>query len=300
MKAAIGISVLAAMVLMTASAGAEDPIGRLSLGGSVGYSSYALSKVNDRINGPGNEFLEEVHLPGLTGMDPIDFGWTFWADVKYQLPFFRSFFVTGGYGVSSGNSDSPDMDNKLTVEVSQEALHVRLLYVPPIRIQEDTRLFVGGGPLIITNQEVRVTQVNRSNLQLSEQWTEEIFYAGDGLGFQFGVVGEYMMQDRLTFSVDLGYRVATVDYSDWSPRNNVKITLPASAVQERQDRLHYEDTYGGHAFLDWEQTVLKGSQDPRAQEYGPHYEQMVPLGTNDLDIDMSGFQIHFGLRLYLF
>jgi len=231
MKAVVGLCVLAALALVPAPGWAEDPIGRFSLGGSVGYSSYGLGDVNERISGVGNRYLEVEHVPPLTGLEKITFGWTFWGDLKTELPFLDGFFVSGGYGVSSGNTESPDMDNKLRVAVSQEAFHVRLLYVPPWRFHEDTRLFVGGGPLIITKQEVRVTQENRSVLE--EPWTEEISYEGTGLGWQFGVIAEYMIQDRLSLAMDLGYRLANISYSDdWSARQNVSMDYPPRPMRK--------------------------------------------------------------------
>ncbi|MFH1144832.1 MAG: outer membrane beta-barrel protein [Candidatus Eisenbacteria bacterium] len=296
MKAAIGLGVVAALCVLPSSGRAEDPIGRISLGGSAGLSTYGLADVNDRIADAGNRFLEVDHLPPLKGLETIDIGWTFWSDVKIAVPFLSSFFISGGYGVSSGGVDSPDMDNKIEVSASQKAMHVRLLYTPPFRIQEDTRLFVGGGPLIITEQKVRATQMNRSNMD--EPWTEEIVYKADGIGWTFGLGAEYMVQDRMTLALDLGYRLADLKYSSWSAWENVKLTLPETAVQNEVDRLHYEDSYPGHAFLDWEATVANGAADEYATQYGPHREQLVPLTPEDLRLDLSGFQIQLGLRFY--
>jgi len=296
MKAAGWLGLGVALLVLVASARADDPIGRISLGASTGYASYALGDVNDRISGVGNQFLTVEHVPILTGMDEVKFGWDFLADLKVPVPYLESFFVSGGYGVSSGGKQSPDMDNKLNIDVSQECFHVRLLYTPPFRLQEDVRFFVGGGPLIITNQEVKITQTNRTHIE--EQWSEELTYSGDGLGWQFGIAAEYMVQDHMTVAVDIAYRIADVEYSNWTARDNVTLTPPPTADPEERERLHYEDTYIGHAFLDWEETLANGATDPNSTTFGPHLDQLVPLGPQDIHIDMSGMRIHFGLRFY--
>ena len=296
MKAARWLGFGVALVTLVASARADDPIGRFSLGASTGFATYALGDVNDRIRGEGNEFLEVTHLPPLTGLDKITQGWDFWADLKIPVPYFRSFFISGGYGISSGGTESPDMDNKLNVDVSQKAFHIRLLYTPSFRLQKKTRFFIGGGPLIITNQEVKVTQTNRTNMD--EQWTEEVTYKGDGIGWQFGGTAEYMVQDHLTLALDLAYRLADVEYGDWNARENVSLDYPPSTDDSQLERLHGPDTYVGHAFIDWDETLAQGQQDPDIERIGPHIDELIPVSREDLRIDMSGFRIQLGLRFY--
>jgi len=298
MRAAIWMGVLVLAGSLSAPAWADDPIGRLSLGGSGGFSDYGLADLNDRIEGVGNEFLEEEHRPRLRGLDPLERGWTFWADVKLPVPLLPFFFVSGGYGVSSGKTDGPDVDNVLEVEAAQETFHLRLLYVLPFRFQEDTRLFVGGGPLLIQNQEVSVTQTNRE--VRDEEWTEKITYSGSGLGWQFGVAAEYMIQDRMTLCFDLAYRLADLDYDGWSADEDVEITLPPSAVAEEVDRLHYEDSYPGRLFLDWDETIEKAPPSDRdeLEEFGPNRAYLVPLSKDEFGLDLSGFQIQIGFRFY--
>jgi len=296
MRTICWLGVAMALTLSGAAAWAEDPIGRISLGGSAGFSSFALADVNDRILNEGNHFLKEEHMPRLRTLDDIDFGWTFWGDLKIPVPFLDAFFLSGGYGFSTGKTESPDMDNKIEVEVRQEAYHVRLLYTPPFRFHEDVRLFVGGGPLIVTSQELTATQTNRSVAE--EEWSEKIVYEGSGIGWQVCLAGEYMLQDHMTLAIDLAYRSAAFDYENWSARESVSLRLPPSAEEAEYERLHLEDSYIGRAFLDWEATLAKGINDDDVPIYGPHYEQLTPLTPDELGIDLTGFQIHIGLRFY--
>ena len=141
MKVAVWVAAILAVLFVVPSTFAEDPIGRVSLGGSGGLSTYLLSDVNDRIS-IGNDWLREK---GWTTVDQLGQGWTFWADLKIPVPMVDDFFVTGGYGVSSGSAGGLDYNELITSEVSQEAYHVRLLYVLPFRPQEDVRLFSVAG-----------------------------------------------------------------------------------------------------------------------------------------------------------
>jgi hypothetical protein len=296
MRAAFWLGAAVLALGLSTAAWAADPIGRISFGGSGGISGFALGDVNDRIQNAGNRFLEVTHQPPLRGLDRLSYGWTFWADVKMPVPMLRSFYLTGGYGVSSGGTQGPDVDNILTVDAKQTAYHMRLLYLVPFRLQQSTRLFVGGGPLFITSQKVIAKQENRSTL--NEEWTEEIFYEGSGLGWQAGLVTEYMIQDHMTLALDLGYRSASLKYDTWTAQDNVTIRVPPTAESEEYNRLHYAESYPGHVFLNWDATVAAGSDDPLLEQFGPHREYLQPLTKDELGLDMSGMTLHIGLRFY--
>lgn len=316
MKVAFGIAAVLA-ILAVGAAHAADPIGRISLGGSAGLSTYALSDVNHRI-AVGNEWLD---TKGWRTLDPIDFGWSFWGDIKAQVPMLEDFFISGGYGVSSGESEGPDSNELLTVGVSQSMMFARLLYVLPYRFHRDVRLFVGGGPLFITKQEVRATHEQRTSGggtggEVHER-IEEVFYKADGVGWQLGVSAEYMVQDRITLALDLGYRWANLDYGDWDEEENVIITdtdpTEFSTGQGPADtslnRLHggypvgnenydlqEDQSYILKSFLDEDKTRM--SEDVHTHHYGPHREYLKGLSKEDLGIDLSGLQVHVGLRFY--
>ncbi|MBM3317876.1 MAG: outer membrane beta-barrel protein [Candidatus Eisenbacteria bacterium] len=289
-----------------APATAEDPIGRISLGGSGGFSSYLLSDLNSRIANQGNHYLSRERgveplqtVSPLKELSPLEFGWTFWADLKVPVPFVDFLFLSGGYGSSSGATEGPDVDDILRIEARQTAFHARLLYVPPFRFQEDTRLFIGGGPLFIRNQEVTASQTNRTNKDA--QWTEEITYSGSGTGWQVGLAAEYMIQDHMTLCVDLGYRFANLQYDSWSPDANVKIRVPMTAETEEYDRLHYRESYPGRVFLNWDATIAAApaTDYERLLQFGPNREYLQALTREQLGLDMSGMMLHIGLRFYL-
>jgi len=305
MRVATWVAV-AALVFAVSAARAEDPIGRISLGGSGGLSTYALSDVNERIDA-GNRFLADER--DWTTVDPLRRGWTFWADLKLPVPMLDFLFVTGGYGVSSGSSTGPDYNELITTSVSQEAYHARVLYLLPFRPQEDTRLFAGGGPLFIQKQEVRTLHTRRSSAggtsgtEMSER-TEEVYFNGQGLGWQFGVAAEYMLQDYMTLAIDLGYRWAGLDQEDWSAERNVIIedTDPAEFIEDGTsglDRLDRDHSYILNSFLDRRATEERELQVAgRLHQYGPHRSHMMPVAPADLGIDLSGLQVHLGVRFY--
>ncbi|MBD3235727.1 MAG: outer membrane beta-barrel protein [Candidatus Eisenbacteria bacterium] len=306
MKVAVPVAATLAVLFLVPSACAEDPIGRISLGGSGGYSTYQLSDVNDRIS-IGNQWLRDQ---GWKTIDELSHGWTFWFDVKIPVPLLSQFFVTGGYGVSSGSAGGLDYNELITVDVSQETYHARLLYVLPFRPQEDVRLFFGGGPLLIQKQEVRASHTRRTSAgggtgQETRERTEEVYYDGDGLGWQVGLAAEYMVQDRLTLAVDLSYRWADVEYGDWSAEENVIIndTDPPEFEQgdTALDRLDWENSYVQRGFLDADKTRENETNslgEGNEHEYGPSRTFLEQVPKDELQIDLSGLQVHIGLRFY--
>lgn len=307
-----GVVSAAVMLFAVAAAHGEDPVGVLSVGGSAGLSGYALGDVNDRIQGPGAAFIRER---GWTPLDPIRFGWTFLGDLKYPVPLTRSFFVSAGFGVSSGSSGGRDYNELLSVDVSQAAYHARLLYALPWRFHRNVRLFVGGGPLIITEQKVEASHTHRSSAGGAQEEQsvrlEKVVYSGDGLGWQIGASAEYMIQDRVTLSFDLAYRYASIEYKDWNPTESVTISETGGSGSVAYDdgtysdeRLSLTSSYVGHGFLDWtgteqqaevnlDNTFLDGVA-------GPYIGYLKAVDVEEMGIDLSGIQFHLGLRLYFF
>ncbi len=319
MKLSIWVVLLGAMTFICPLAGADDPIGRFSLGGSGGYSGYALDTINDRIVGSGNEFLDDQ---GWSTVDRLTYGWSFWADLRIPLPLGEfslplpfgaslpmEFSVGGGLGISSGSTGGKDYNELININLSQSAYHARLFYTLPFRPQEDTRLFLAGGPLIITKQEVLAEHTHRSSAgggsgtEATER-KEEVVYSGDGQGWQLGLVTEYMIQDRITLCLDIAYRWAKVDYTSWVSTSEVSISdtdpVDLGDGTTTLERLRREESYVFRGFLDWEETeaieraTLGGEVDP----YGPHLLQLQPLAPDNLDIDLTGLQAHFGFRIY--
>ncbi len=306
---------MVAILLCVPGSRGDDPIGRISLGASGGFSTYALGKVNDRIETQGNNWLEEKDWHEL---DPLKHGWTFWADLKVPVPLDLvgvrevlgiplDFYLSGGYGVSSGTSGGQDYNELIEVKGEQTAVHGRLLYVLPWRFQEDTRIFVGGGPLFISEQKVTATHTSRRSAGVGQttqetRRMEEVYYKGDGTGFLAGVAMEYLMSDRLTLSIDLGYRWAKVDYGTWGSRQNMTIEDSDVVVFTSDQttslvRLRRDSSYVLHGFLDEEATSR--AEEPTPHTYGPHLDQLAPLSRDDLNIDLTGAQIHVGFRVYV-
>ncbi len=306
------------LVLLCATAvRADDPIGRFSFGGSGGFSTYALESINDRIRNQGNHWLDEK---GWNQVDPLEHGWSFWGDLKFRLPLDwigveeafgvpLEFFATGGFGISSGTTGGRDYNELIEVQVDQTAAHARLLYVVPWRFHEDVRIFFGGGPLFISEQKVTATHTSRSSAgggggARETERTEEVTYVGDGAGLQLGLALEYLLTDRMTLAFDLGYRWASVDFGAWSVEEDLTIEDTDIVVFDdgttSLERLHRTESYVFHGFLDAEATE-------RAEEliigelhtYGPHMDQLQRLTADELDIDMSGIQVHLGFRFYV-
>ena len=320
---AVVVGVLSMLVASGSIAEADDPIGRYSFGGSAGWSSYAMGTVNDRLEGDGRDFLDGKNWEPL---DSFSHGWTFWSDLRIPLPLGEmsipvpfmnqrlplEFSLAGGVGKSSGSTHGPDTNELLEVEATQSFYHVRLLYTIPWRPAEDVRLFLGGGPLIINSQELTARHTHRDasgggSGRIIERM-EEVVYTGDGTGWQFGFAGEYMVHDYITLAFDFAYRWAKIDYKDWSPEDNVTIhdTDPvpitdATGLESTSlERLERENSFVFYSFLDWEMTerAERSIYQGDVHYWGPHIGMLNPVAPDDLNIDMSGMQVHLGFRFY--
>ncbi len=307
--------VVLALLSVVSISQADDPIGRISFGASGGFSSYALESVNSRISHDGSDFLD------LKGWEPIDnfkHGWTFWTDLRIPLPLgemtmplpltsYRlpvELSIAGGIGTSSGATTGPSSNELLEIEGKQSYYHARLLYTLPFRPMEDMRIFIGGGPLIISDQELVVRHTAR-DAAANYQRVEQVTYSGDGLGWQLGLAVEYMAHDYITLAFDFAYRWARLDYSNWSPDKSIVITdsdpisLPSEGGIETTnvERLYRDDSYILQGFLDWE-TVADMEESSGVHEYGPYIGMLQPLRPSNLDLDFTGVQVHLGFRFY--
>ena len=114
-----------------------------------------------------------------------------------------------------------------------------------------------------------------------------------------------MIQDRLTLSMDLSYRWADVEYNNWSADENVSIddTDPAEFTDGTTalDRLDRVNSYILGSFLDYDgtlenewNTLGQDNEDPD----GPARRFMERVPEDALHIDLSGLQVHIGLRFY--
>ncbi len=307
---------LVAILLCVPATRADDPIGRISFGVSGGYSTYGLSAVNDRIENEGNQWLDEK---AWNQLDAMKNGWTFWGDFKVPVPLDMvgvkelygiplKLFLSAGYGYSSGKTGGDDYNELIEVKAEQTAMHFRLLYVVPWRFHSDVRIFAGGGPLFISEQKLTASHTSRRSAGVGQttqetRRLEEVTYKGDGTGFQFGTTLEYLMTEHLTLAFDLGYRWAGMDYKTWTVQNGVKIEDTNEVAFDdgttSLERLHRDASYVLYGFLDSENSDTE-PQTSEGPQYGPHVSQLKPLSTRDLDIDLSGFQIQVGFRLYLF
>jgi len=317
MRVRLGLVSLGLLLAIAPATWADDPIGRISFGGSAGFSSYTLESVNDRLNDHGNPWLEEQDWSTL---DQLKHGWTFWGEVKFPLPLGMlglyevagiplELYATGGYLFSSGTTGGKDYNELIEVIAEQESFNFRLLYALPWRFHDDIRLFVGGGPIVIKEQTVTARHtsrvVNTGQAQETQERIEEVIYTGSGSGIQLGLAAEYLVQDHITLSLDLGYRWAAVDFDPWSASTGLTIsdTNPADFGDGTfsDDRLQRDASFVFHSFLDREGTeAAEIGTTGSLHEYGPHIDQVRGLESSDLDLDLSGLQVQLGFRFYFF
>jgi hypothetical protein len=268
----------------------------------------------------GNDWLADP-LRDWSPLEHLTYGWTFWGDVRVPVPLSwvgveelygvpLEFFLSAGYSSSSGTTGGRDYNELIEVETTQEAYLLRLYYVVPWKFLDDVRLFAGGGPLMISDQTLTATHTHRpvdtgQGAQQATDRMEQVTYSGSGLGWQLGLTAEYLIQDRITLALDLAYRWAMVDH-DYDPLSGerfdgVAITDPfpefADESPSGAERLGRDNSYLLHTFLNGPESE---ANEPVRHDYGPWMGNVVGLGKNEIDMDMTGFQIHLGFRFYFF
>ncbi len=261
-------------ILLTPRALALDPTARVSIAGMLGASSLGMGDVNDQIN-RGNAFLADQDWIEL---DEIKRGFNFGWEVRSTVsgPFAGSL----GGGLLSASS-SVDFDQVIDVKPSATFYRARLDYMLPFRPKPSIRMFVGGGPLFLTDAKVEATHEART-VDGGVQRVDSATISGSSVGFEGLLAVEMVFNERITLVLDGGYRLAKAsgDDMEW------KASRVANPVLDRDeddvpDGLELgQESYLRHAFLDG--------------------NRVTPQVQGSQDIDFSGAQANVGLRFYLF
>lgn len=264
---------------------ADDPVGRLSLSVNFGVSSFEMGDVNREI-GRGNDDFFRVQ--NFATMDKLSYGFGFLADFKTAIS--DPFFISLGFGNLRGQTG---VSFNEIVDVSSKAnmFYGRLLYALPWRPLESSRLFVGGGPLILKNVELEVSH-ERDEVAKKPERKEIMTFTGDGAGFQVDVLGEYLLSDHVTVALNAGYRGAAADLNEWTINVRNADTLRGTDLV-KDDAQVWWSSYLIDAFLE-----DPGENDPEDRTDGPPISTLEAV--DDLSADFSGFRIEVGLRMYFF
>jgi hypothetical protein len=264
---------------------ADDPVGRLSLSVNFGVSGFAMDDVNREIGRANDNFFRRQNF---TTMDDLSFGFAFLADFKTAIK--DPFFISLGVGNLRG-STGVSFNEIVDISSKGNIFYGRLLYALPWRPLENGRLYVGGGPMLLRSVELEVSH-ERDEVAKRPERKEIMTFTGDGEGFQFGLLGEYLLSDHVTVAFDAGYRNASADLKDW----NINVQN-AETLQGRDefpdDTQVWWSSYLIEAFL-----ADPGEEDPENPTDGPPISTVESV--DDLSVDFSGFRLEVGLRLYFF
>lgn len=290
--AALAILILA-QIAAPAPAVAQELISRFGVTGQAGGGLMSMSDANDRIE-VANEFLESK---GWKTLSDLGLGFSFTGDVRYRVA--GPFWLTAGGGYTFGQS-GVDFDEVITIRPSGSVYHLRALYDIPFRPRPKMLLRVGGGPVYMPNAEFKVEHENRSpDVQGQTERIETLYFEGKGWGGAGLLEAEYLLTQKASLVVDLGYRYLKVDRDKirWSIPRLPGNTLPdqdedGDGVVNRYD-LDEENGIIANAFLEIQRNL--GGEPIIDGEGRPLTE---PRGLEK--IDFSGPQLNVGLRYYIF
>ncbi|MBD3336927.1 MAG: hypothetical protein GF355_15550 [Candidatus Eisenbacteria bacterium] len=272
---------------LLAPARGDDPIGRLSLSLNFGATTLAMNDVNREI-ARGNEYLS---FEGLTTIDDLSYGFNFYGDFKTAIK--DPFFISLGGGSLSGTTE--EKFNQIISITSESTFYYgRLFYALPWRPLEDSRLFVGAGPVFLRDVTLDVTH-ERDYIAKQPERTEQLSLTGSGSGFQLDAVFEYLISDHLTLNLTAGYRRATADWDDYEITvTNIDEEISTQDDWDDDEQIFWEvETYEAYllnAFL---------KEVPFNEELqGPPLQELEVV--DNLDLDFSGARLEVGLRLHFF
>lgn len=292
-----GIGLLAA----GGPAWAQDPLGRVSIGGNAAGGVFALGDVNDRIDQANSDYLR---ARGWKTLGSADIGFGFAGDLRARVYGPLSLSIGGGTLTATTELD---FDEVISVNPTATFLQARVDYDLPWRPLPKVRLRLGAAAINATSAECEV----RHEVRRVEGGTlriETATFEGSGWGGQVILGAEYTMTEKITLTADLAYRQLSVDRDKFSYRIT-EIAQPAQdtdrdgvpnefdldldTVDDDGDRVISPNTIVGSAFLETERYP---SGDPIHDADG----RPVVRARGLEKIDFSGPMLHVGLRFYLF
>jgi len=266
---------------------ADDPIGRLSLSANFGVSSFAMGDVNDEIKRGNIGFFDAKNL---SNMDDLSYGFNFLADFKTAIR--DPFFLSVGAGSIRGHT-GVSFNQIVDVDSRASFFYGRILYALPWRPLENGRLFAGGGPVFLRNVEFEVSH-ERDLIAKRPERQEVLTMTGDGSGFQFDLIGEYLLSDHVTVALDFGYRNATATLDALNPAEDIQVnnaeTRPGQDAHDDNDQIFW-DSYLIEAFLEDPGELQEDLDGPLLQDLE---------SVDGLERDFSGVRFEVGLRIYFF
>jgi len=256
---------------------AADPVGKLSVGGQFGFSSYGMSQVNAGIS-RGSAIVEQNATTTWTTPDHLHHGLDFMGDANYDVT--KTIRIGLNYGRTSGTT-KVDYVEVMSVEAKTTTLTPRVYYRLPWRPFENMTFRAFGGLVLLQNARTTVTHedTNKSSPRL-----ESMTIDGSGTGLTGGLTSEYTISDRFTLGFEAGYRKATVKFGSGSYSIS-KIQTPG--LDDNGDGVPNNREPRIDSFL-W--GFMKTDRYIRGQE--PQ--------VRSLDTDFSGVDVRVALHLYIF
>lgn len=223
----VGVSVGALLILSLAAPARgqlvdEEAVGRLTIGGSVGVLVPSMSEVNRNVSVV-NPFLRRAEVRSL---DRIHEGILTGLDIRYRLgrtppeepgetiSFLQRLSIGFTWGAVSARTEINDITRVLVRFYSRATTYTPyVLYHLPFLEQSQPRLqlMVGGGLVFMRSGYVEWSVDDMTNnIFIPEGDISELAgtaqASGSGTGFMLQGGASYMLNNRFSVAVDMGYR----------------------------------------------------------------------------------------------
>jgi hypothetical protein len=281
----------------------EEEVGRLTIGGSIGFGGNSMSRYNENI-GVVNHFISRQGVP-LRNADELDGGSIVRGEIRYKM---SDRFVIG-FGVGNAESKSAfDVQLGATNFYARStlvmpALYYNLPFVQTseafINVADRVNLYVGGGPICYTNARTRMLIIDRSTEPVFNvdgdlgELDGEAEASGTGFGFQGLIGGSYQLTKTFSVAAEAGYRIGKV--------SDLKIDKLMSFVRDDTENDPNRREYGDRTIEDFFERDERPTDPPFPDrdiegDPIPYYSDF----DGPLDLDFSGITLTIGLRMHIF
>lgn len=281
----------------------EEEVGRLTIGGAIGYGGNSMSRYNENI-GVVNHFITRQGVP-LREADDLNGGAIARAELRYKMS--ERFVI--GFGIGNAESKSAfDVQLGATNFYARSTLLMPALYYNLpfvqnseafINVADRVNLYVGGGPIFYTNARTRMLIVDNSTEPVFNvdgdlgELDGEAEASGTGFGFQGLMGGSYQLTRTFSVALEAGYRIGKV--------SDLKIDRLMSFVRDDTENDPNRREYGDRTIEDFFERDERPTDPPFPDrdiegDPIPYYSDF----DGPLDLDFSGVTVTIGLRMHLF
>jgi hypothetical protein len=193
----------------------EEPVGRLTIGGTLGVVTSSMSDINDNLSVLDRTFTADE----IRATDKINASLLSALDVRYRLTDWLSLGVQWGALQNRSEFNTTRLDQRFFSRATTYGINAYYHFQGVTDWNERLQVYVGGGFLLLRNGtiEFAVEDKTTNNFRYDSEppeWGDLAEFSGaakaeaDGAGFNLVVGSSYQLSGSFSVAMDLGYRLA--------------------------------------------------------------------------------------------